>query len=158
MKGYEIQSDNLKEIAQTSAVNAYKQSKLPVFVEDAGLFIDALGGFPGPYAAYVYKKVHNSGILRLMEDVKDRRAKFQSVVAYCDQTLCEPKCFMGESNGEITLTERKQSGKAAFGFDPIFQPAGSSMSFAEMTIEEKNGFSHRAKAIRKFAEWYKSRR
>jgi XTP/dITP diphosphohydrolase len=157
VKGDEIQSDNLKEIAQTSAINAYKQSKLPIFVEDAGLFIDALGGFPGPYAAYVYKTIHNNGVLRLMQDVKDRRAKFQSVIAYCDETLCEPQCFVGESNGEITLTERKQHGKAAFGFDPIFQPAGSSRSFAEMTIEEKNGFSHRAKAIRKFAEWYKNR-
>jgi XTP/dITP diphosphohydrolase len=154
VKGCEIQSDSLKEIAQTSAVNAYKQSKLPIFVEDAGLFIKALSGFPGPYAAYVYKTIHNSGILRLMEDVKDRRAKFQSVIAYCDETLCEPQCFEGESNGEIALTERKQQGKAAFGFDPIFQPVGSSMSFAEMTIEEKNAFSHRAKAIREFAEWY----
>ena len=154
VKGCEMQSDSLKEIAQTSAVNAFKQSKLPIFVEDAGLFIDALGGFPGPYAAYVYKTIHNSGILRLMQDVKDRRAKFRSVIAYCDETLRQPQCFMGESNGEITLTERKQHEKAGFGFDPVFQPTGSSMSFAEMTIEEKNGFSHRSKAIRKFAEWY----
>jgi len=157
-KGCEIQSDNLKEIAQTSAINAYKQSRLPIFVEDAGLFIDVLSGFPGPYSAYVYKTIHNSGILRLMEDAKDRRAKFQSVIAYYDETLCEPQCFEGESNGEITLTERRLQGKAVFGFDPIFQPAGSSKSFAEMTIEEKNGFSHRARAIRKFAEWYKDRR
>jgi XTP/dITP diphosphohydrolase len=155
VKGDEIQSDSLKEIAQTSAVNAYKRSKLPIFVEDAGLFIDALSGFPGPYAAYVYKTIHNSGILKLMENVKDRRAKFQSVIAYCDETLCQPECFDGESNGEITLIERRQKGKSAFGFDPIFQPIGSSKSFAEMTIEEKNGFSHRAMAIRKFAEWYK---
>jgi XTP/dITP diphosphohydrolase len=155
VKGDEIQSDSLKEIAQTSAVNAYKRSKLPIFVEDAGLFIDALSGFPGPYAAYVYKTIHNSGILKLMENVKDRRAKFQSVIAYCDEPLCKPECFDGESNGEITLTERRQKGKSAFGFDPIFQPVGSSKSFAEMTIEEKNGFSHRAMAIRKFAEWYK---
>jgi XTP/dITP diphosphohydrolase len=158
VKDCEIQSDSLKEIAQTSVINAFKQSNLPIFVEDAGLFIDALGGFPGPYAAYVYKTIRNSGILRLMEGVKDRRAKFRSVIAYCGKTLCEPRCFEGESNGEITLTEHKAPGKAAFGFDPIFQPAGSSMSFAEMTIEEKNGFSHRAKAIRKFAEWYKNTR
>jgi len=103
----------------------------------------------------VYKTIHNSGILRLMENVADRRAKFQSVIAYSDETLCEPECFDGESNGEITLTERKPQGKTAFGFDPIFQPNGSSKSFAEMTIEEKNAFSHRAMAIRKFAEWYK---
>jgi XTP/dITP diphosphohydrolase len=158
VKGEEIQSDSLKEIAETSAVNAYKRSNLPIFVEDAGLFIDALSGFPGPYAAYVYKTIHNSGILRLMENVKNRRAKFQSVIAYSDETLCEPECFDGESNGEITLTERRQKGKSAFGFDPIFQPLGSSKSFAEMTIEEKNGFSHRAMAIRRFAEWYKTKR
>jgi XTP/dITP diphosphohydrolase len=158
VKGDEIQSDSLKEIAQTSAINAYKRSRLSIFVEDAGLFIDALSGFPGPYAAYVYKTIHNSGILRLMENMKNRRAKFQSVIAYCDETLCEPECFDGESIGEITLIERRQKGKSAFGFDPIFQPVGSRKSFAEMTIEEKNGFSHRAMAIRKFAEWYKTKR
>jgi XTP/dITP diphosphohydrolase len=158
VKGDEIQSESLKEIAQISAVNAFKRSRLPIFVEDAGLFIDALSGFPGPYAAYVYKTIHNSGILKLMENVADRRAKFQSVIAYCDQTLCEPECFNGESKGEITTTERRQQGKSAFGFDPIFQPTGSRKSFAEMTIEEKNGFSHRARAIRKFAEWYKTKR
>ena len=154
VKGDEIQSNSLKEIAKTSAINAYKRTKLPIFVEDAGLFIDSLNGFPGPYAAYVYKTIHNSGILRLMENMADRNARFQSVIAYCDQSLREPECFDGESNGEITLTERKQQGKSAFGFDPIFQPLASSKSFAEMTIEEKNGFSHRAIAIRKFAEWY----
>ena len=126
-------------------------------MEDAGLFIDALSSFPGPYAAYVYKTIHNSGILRLMENATDRHARFQSVIAYCDETLCEPECFDGESSGEITRTESKPQGKSAFGFDPIFQPVGSSKTFAEMTIEEKNGFSHRAIAIRKFAEWYKTK-
>jgi len=158
VKGEEIQSDSLKEIAETSSVNAFKRSRLPIFVEDAGLFIDALSGFPGPYAAYAYKTIHNSGILKLMENVKNRRARFQSVIAYCDETLCQPEYFDGESNGEITLTECRQKGKSAFGFDPIFQPIGSSKSFAEMTIEEKNGFSHRAMAIRKFAAWYKTKR
>ena len=156
VKGDEMQSDSLKEIAKTSALNAFKRSRLPIFVEDAGLFIDALSGFPGPYAAYVYKTIHNSGILRLMENVADRHAKFQSVIAYCDETLCEPECFDGESSGEITLTERKPQGKSAFGFDPIFQPVGSSKSFAEMNTEEKNGYSHRAMAFRKFVEWCES--
>jgi len=155
VKGDEMQSDSLREIAKASAVDAFKRSHLPIFVEDAGLFIDALSGFPGPYAAYVYKTIHNRGILTLMENVADRRAKFQSVIAYCDQTLCEPECFDGESKGEITRTERKRQEKSAFGFDPIFQPNGSIKTFAEMTVEEKNDFSHRAMAIRKFAEWYK---
>jgi XTP/dITP diphosphohydrolase len=154
MKGDEIQSDNLKEIAETAVTNAYNRTKLPVFVEDAGLFIDALGGFPGPYAAYVYKTIHNSGLLKLMENIAGRHAKFQSVIAYRDKTLCEPKCFWGESKGKITQTERKPQGKTSFGFDPIFQPIGSEKSFAEMTIPEKNNFSHRATALGKFAEWY----
>ncbi len=158
VKGDEIQSESLKEIAQATAVNAFKRSHLPIFVEDAGLFIDALNGFPGPYAAYIYKTIHNSGILKLMGNVADRRAKFQSAIAYCDETLCEPECFDGESKGEIILNERKPQGKTVFGFDPIFQPTGSRKSFAEMTIEEKNGLSHRAMAIRKFAEWYKTKR
>jgi XTP/dITP diphosphohydrolase len=158
LKGDEIQSDSLKEIAKAAARNAFKISNLPLFVEDAGLFIDMLGGFPGPYAAYAYKTINNSGILRLMENVKDRRAQFRSVIAYIDEALCDPQCFNGESNGEITQTERKTAGKSSFGFDPIFQPSESSKSFAEMTLEEKNGFSHRSKAIEKFAEWYKSAR
>jgi XTP/dITP diphosphohydrolase len=158
LKGDEIQSDSLKDIAKKSVLNAYQRCRLPVFVEDAGLFINALSGFPGPYAAYVYKTIHNGGILKLMENQNDRQAQFQSVIAYCDdQTPCEPECFCGESSGEITAAERKPKGKSAFGFDPIFQPHGSGKTFAEMAIEEKNGYSHRAMAIQKFAEWYKKR-
>jgi len=157
LKGDEIQSQSLKEIAQKSALNAYRSCGLPIFVEDAGLFIESLSGFPGSYAAYVYHTIHNRGILKLMENTKDRHAKFQSIIAYCDnQNPCEPQCFDGESKGVITITERIEHGKSGFGFDPIFQPDGSTKTFAEMTIEEKNGYSHRAAAIRKFAEWYKS--
>jgi XTP/dITP diphosphohydrolase len=156
LKGDEIQSESLQEIAEASVINAYKSCKLPIFVEDAGLFIDALSGFPGPYAAYVYKTIHNSGIIKLMDKEKQRKAKFESIIAYCDgQTLCTPLSFHGEVQGKIASAERKEEGKSGFGFDPIFQPSGSAKTFAEMTIGEKNGYSHRAMAIRKFAEWYK---
>jgi XTP/dITP diphosphohydrolase len=155
LKGDEIQSESLQEIATKSVQNASKRSRLPIFVEDAGLFIDSLGGFPGPYAAYVFKTIHNSGILRLLENQKNRKATFQSLIAYCDpQAPCDPKCFYGESIGAITTAERTEQGKSGFGFDPIFQPCGAAKTFAEMTIEEKNGYSHRAVAMRKFAEWY----
>jgi XTP/dITP diphosphohydrolase len=157
LKGDEIQSDSLKEIAEKSVQNAYKACRLPIFVEDAGLFIEALSGFPGPYAAYVYKTLHNSGILKLMDGEKNRKATFQSLIAFCSEETPEPLCFYGESVGEITPTERKEVGKSGFGFDPIFQPAGNTKTFAEMTIAEKNGYSHRANAIRKFAEWYTKR-
>jgi XTP/dITP diphosphohydrolase len=154
LKGDEIQSESLREIAEKSVQNAYKSCRLPIFVEDAGLFIGALDGFPGPYAAYAYKTIHNEGILKLMEDKADRHATFQSVISYCDEKNQTPKNFHGESKGEITQTIRKEPGKSGFGFDPIFQPMGSGKTFAEMTIAEKNGYSHRADAIKKFAEWY----
>lgn len=155
LKGDEIQSDSLQEIAENSAKYAYGKSRLPIFVEDAGLFVDALSGFPGPYAAYVYKTIHNSGIVKLMENVADRKATFRSVISFCgEDNPAKPVSFMGESKGIITTAERRAEGKSGFGFDPIFQPDGSSGTFAEMSIAEKNGYSHRANAIRKFAEWY----
>jgi XTP/dITP diphosphohydrolase len=154
VKAAEIQSDSLKEIAQTSAQEAFKRCCLPVIVEDAGLFIDALKGFPGPYAAYAYKTIGNEGLLKLMENVEDRKAVFRSAIAYCNNETEKPVVFEGEAKGEIASKERSGDGRSGFGFDPIFQPAGSEKTFAEMTLEEKNGFSHRAKAISKFAEWY----
>ena len=155
VKALEIQSDSLNEIAQRSAMDTFRRCRLPIIVEDAGLFIEALKGFPGPYAAYVYKTIGNAGLLKLMENVENRKAKFQSAIAYYDGRSEEPTFFEGEAVGEITVKERKGNGKSGFGFDPIFQPSGSAKSFAEMDMEEKNGFSHRAKAVRKFAEWYK---
>jgi XTP/dITP diphosphohydrolase len=154
VKALEIQSDSLSEIATASVTDAFRRCHLPVIVEDAGLFIDTLKGFPGPYAAYVYKTVGNRGLLKLMENVKDRKAKFQSAIAYYNGQSTSV-CFEGEATGKIADEERWGNDKSGFGFDPVFQPVGSAKVFAEMNIEEKNGFSHRAKAFRKFAEWYK---
>lgn len=155
VKTLEIQSESLEEIAKTSAIDAFKKSNLPVITEDAGLFIEALNGFPGPYAAYTYKTIGNKGILKLMENIKDRAAKFQSVIAYCSSEAEEPSCFKGEVVGAITKEERR-SDMSGFGFDPIFEPLnGGGKTFAEMAVEEKNRYSHRAEALRKFAEWYR---
>jgi len=156
IKGTEIQSDSIREIALDSAKNAFKQSRVSLFVEDAGLFVDALNGFPGPYAAFVYKTLDNQGLLKLMEGATNRRAVFRSAIAYCDKDGA-PVCFEGETEGEITTAERKTDAKTAFGFDPIFKPLGSEKTFAQMKIDEKNAFSHRAIAVRKFSEWYTKR-
>jgi XTP/dITP diphosphohydrolase len=155
VKTAEIQGDRLEEIAKTSVTEAFRNCNLPIVVEDAGLFIEALRGFPGPYAAYVYKTIGNAGLVKLMENMENRNATFQSAIAYCDGHTA-PVCFEGEAAGKITREEKKGRGTLGFGFDPIFQPLESVKTFAEMTIEEKNDFSHRAKAFRKFAEWYKS--
>jgi XTP/dITP diphosphohydrolase len=154
VKTIEIQSESLDEIAKVSAIEAFQKCNLPVIVEDAGLFVEALNGFPGPYSSYVYKTIGNVGLLKLMEDFKNRSAKFQSVVAYYSAELESPICFKGEVLGEITRKLRE--GRSGFGFDPIFKPKKSDKTFAEMSILEKNKYSHRAKALRKFAKWYKN--
>lgn len=154
VKSLEIQSDDPEKIAKTSVLNAFEKCHLPIIVEDAGLFIDALNGFPGPYAASAYKTIGNKGLLKLMENIENREAKFQSVIAYYSSELKSPIRFKGEAVGEITKKERKGKRKSGFGFDPIFKPANSNETFAEMTTTEKNKCSHRAQALRKFAEWY----
>lgn len=155
VKTLEVQSDSLEEIAKASVMEAFRKCNLPVIVEDAGLFVEALNGFPGPYAAYVYKTIGNKGLLQLMEKIENRRAVFQSAIAYYSADLKSPICFKGEVVGEITRKERTVNNSSGFGFDPVFQPVNITKTFAEMTIKEKNKYSHRAKALRKFAEWYR---
>jgi len=155
VKTLEIQSESLEEIAKTSAIHAFKQCGLPIIVEDAGLFVEALNGFPGPYSSYVYKTIGNEGLLKLMEKTANRKAKFQSVVAFFSEELDAPICFKGEVLGVITEEVRRVS-HYGFGFDPIFKPVNSQKTFAEMSIAEKNKYSHRARAFRKFAKWYKA--
>lgn len=152
IKSLEIQSEDLEEIAKFSVLNAFEKCCIPIIVEDAGLFIEALNGFPGPYASYVYRTIGNEGLLKLMENVKLRKANFRSVVAYFSAELAAPICFKGEVAGEIT--EEVRAGSSGFGFDPIFRPERSDKTFAEMDIKEKNMCSHRAKALREFAKWY----
>jgi XTP/dITP diphosphohydrolase len=156
IKSLEIQNDSLEEVAKASVVDAFERCHLPIIVEDAGLFVDALNGFPGPYAAYVYKTIGNQGLLKLVQSIKARKAHFASAVAYLSADLKSPICFSGEVQGEISAEERRGDGKSGFGFDPIFKPDSSNKTFAEMSITEKNRYSHRAKAFRHFAEWYKT--
>jgi len=154
LEAIEIQDDSLENIAKASAADAAKKSNLPVFVEDAGLFVKALNGFPGPYSSYIYRTVGSRGILKLMQNERKRDAYFLSVVTFSNpQKLLEPKCFRGMVEGKIVFEER---GKQGFGFDPVFEPFGGyGKTFAEMTNQEKNKYSHRAQALRKFAKWYR---
>jgi len=150
---HEIQDDNTEEIARASAVEAAERCGLPVIVEDSGLFIDALGGFPGPYSSFVYRTIGTRGVLKLMSDVRERDAHFRSAVAFCDPGG-PVECFSGRVDGRIAWRERGSSG---FGFDPLFEPSGGhGRTFAEMTVTEKNRLSHRARAMQKFAHWYVS--
>lgn len=85
-----------------------------------------------------------------MRDITDRRACFKSVVAFYDENVS--KIFVGVVQGEIT---NKAKGSHGFGFDPIFKPKNfTRKTFAEMSLEEKCVYSHRAKSITKFCIWF----
>ena len=144
----EVQSDSLEEIARVAAESVSRREVL-FFVEDAGLFIPALNGFPGPFSSYVYRTIGIKGVLKLMEGVTDRRAFFRSVVA-----LNVPgdgiKTFAGEVRGVIATEAR---GHGGFGFDPVFVPEGYAETFAEMPPATKNRVSHRARALRRMIKW-----
>jgi len=147
-KKVELQLPSLAEIALRAARVAYLELRAPLFVEDSGLFVEALGGFPGPYSSYVYKTIGIRGILKLMEGVGNRRAWFESAVAL----ICPPfeKVFVGRVYGSIATEAR---GSGGFGFDPIFVPEGETRTLAEMSVEEKNAVSHRGKALSEMGSW-----
>ena len=153
-KENEIQSNSLAEIAKHSAIEAFKKYGIPIIAEDTGLFIESLNGFPGPYAAYAYKTIGNSGIIKLMKRIKNRTAVFKSSIAFCYSYKREPELFEGEIFGTIVLKTKQSRISTGFGFDPIFQPEGNLKVFSLMSIVEKNLFSHRASAFQKFAGWY----
>ena len=140
----EIQSNSLHNIALVKAKDAFSKFKKPVIIEDDGLFIDSIEGFPGPYSSYVFKTIGNKGILSLLKN--NRKAKFVSIITYCDKTLLES--FEGKQFGKIS---KIQKGKG-WGYDPIFIPNNSKKTFAE--LNNKNELSHRYKALKKFSNWY----
>lgn len=151
LKTKEIQSMDLREIAKESVLHAYHILREPVVVEDAGLFINSLNGFPGPYSSYVYKTIGVDGVLKLMNGIQDRSAFFQSVIAFYSP-YTGVRLFSGDVRGRISYEPR---GIGGFGFDPIFIPdEGDGRTFAEMGVDEKNKISHRGKSSRKFIEWF----
>lgn len=150
--GYtEIQADTLEEVVVNGMKEVAARLKGNVMIEDAGLFIEALKGFPGVYSAYVQKTIGNGGILKLMKDIDDRRAHFRSVVGYVEPGIA-PVMFSGEVHGSIGFEER---GLKGFGYDPIFYVDDKSL--AEMDIDEKNKISHRGESMRALKRWLDSR-
>ena len=153
--GYpEIQAINLEDVALYGAKHIQKRISHPFILEDAGLFIDDLNGFPGVYSAYVYHTIGCKGILKLLENFnnKDRNAVFKSVFAFAASND-KPRLFIGECLGKISNIE---AGDYGFGYDPIFIPDGEKKTFAQMKTEEKNKISHRGKSLNKLIDFFKN--
>ena len=146
----EIQHPDLGEIASSALALIVNKTDKPVFVEDSGLFVHQLNGFPGPYSSYVFETIGIEGILKLLEEAKTRKAEFRSSVAFGMNGKWLAN-FSSATEGTIQMQPRGQNG---FGFDPIFVPMWTSKTFAEMQLKEKTIYSHRAKSIMKLALWY----
>jgi XTP/dITP diphosphohydrolase len=124
--------------------NKYNQN---CFGDDSGLAVDALNGEPGVYSARYAGKHgdHDANINKVLEklaSVNDRKARFVTVISLIWNG--DEYFFEGAVEGTI---RHERSGSAGFGYDPIFQPDGYNITFAEMSLDEKNLISHRAKAV-----------
>jgi XTP/dITP diphosphohydrolase len=144
----EIQSESIIEVAEDKVKKAFNMIKKPVIVEDDGLFIKDLNGFPGIYASFVFKTIGNKGILSLLKDNENRKASFTSIFSFFDGKTIES--FSGETTGYITTKILPEG----WGFDPIFKPENEDKTYGQIDILKKNKISHRSKALRKFLEWY----
>ncbi|MFP4050232.1 MAG: XTP/dITP diphosphatase [Thermoplasmata archaeon] len=149
--GYpEIQANTLEEVVK------YILDELsgfaPLIIDDSGLFVDTLNGFPGVYSSYVMDTLGCEGILKLMENRDNRDSRFECVIGYLND---EKKLFRGISKGEIT---KKMRGSGGFGYDPIFKPLDKDKTYAQMSAQEKNALSHRGNAMKKFLNYIKKKR
>lgn len=148
----EIQSESIIEIAEDKAKKAFDIIKMPVIIEDDGLFIDTLNGFPGVYSSFVFNTIGNKGILDLLKNNYKRRARFLSAISFCDGKIIES--FVGETTGYITT----KVFPGGWGFDPIFNPENEDKTYGQMDKFKKNQISHRSVALRKFLKWYNQSR
>lgn len=139
----EIQADRLEDVVRDCMAQLQVQGVRNYIIDDSGLFIDALEGFPGVYSAYALKTLGCRGIIKLMEDVSDRTARFRCCIG-CNAEGLGEMVVSAEAVGTIIGEER---GGRGFGFDPLFIPSGHNRTFGEMPLDEKNLISHRGKAI-----------
>ena len=151
---------DIPETANTLEGNAHLKSEyvynhygLDCFADDTGLEVEALDGAPGVYSARYAGDGHDSQanmqkLLKEMEEKNNRKAQFRTVISLIEKG--EEKLFEGIVRGEITQEKRGNSG---FGYDPVFQPEGFDVTFAEMGSDVKNKISHRARAVKALCDY-----
>ncbi len=156
-------NDDIAETAETFEGNALIKARYihdkygcDCFADDSGLEIDALGGAPGVYSARYAGEAHDSEknmakVLEQLQGIENRAARFRTVIAL----ILDGKehLFEGEIAGRII---EEPHGAGGFGYDPIFIPDGENRTFAEMDDAQKNGISHRARAVKKLVAFLES--
>ncbi len=139
----EIQSLDLVESLQAKADSAWEILRRPLVVEDAGLGLDALNGFPGPLVKWMLQAVGAEGLAKVGHALGDAGAIARCGLLYKD--AARTVLAEGVTAGTLVLPGRGEHG---FGWDPVFLPEGGSRTFAELTGHEKDAVSHRGKAWR----------
>jgi len=142
----EIQANTLEEVVEYSLSQVGLEN---VFIEDAGVFIDSLDGFPGVYSRYIYDTIGNKGILRLLEGEKNRTARFEALIGFKESNKEDIKLFKGVVKGSVSPSCK---GNMGFGYDPIFIPEGFINTFGE-DKNLKSEMSHRIRAAEKLINY-----
>jgi XTP/dITP diphosphohydrolase len=142
---------DLKGNAARKAETLHALTGLPTMADDTGLEVDALGGRPGVHSArYAGEDATDADnrrkLLAELAGESDRSARFRTVIAFATDDGTE--FFEGACEGTIIAEER---GAGGFGYDPVFRPDGTDRTFGELSADEKNQISHRARAARAFA-------
>ncbi len=152
--------ETLEENALQKARFIYDKTGTSCFADDTGLEVSMLNGEPGVYSAryslmgdlqFPEMETTEGNIHKLLlklRNTKDRTARFRTVISLIINN--QEFRFQGEAKGTILRTPR---GKEGFGYDPVFVPEGSELSFAEMSLLEKNRLSHRGKAVEKLVDF-----
>ncbi len=163
MLGIEDAEENGLTFVENALIKARHATKLsgkPALADDSGLFVHGLGGAPGVYSAR-YAGVHgdspanNKKLLEQLSGSEERKACFVCAIVYLEHENDPlPIIATGLWHGNIL---QQPVGNNGFGYDPIFQPQGHSRSAAEMSAEEKNAISHRARALKEFFQQYAQR-
>ena len=150
----EARAEIVEEVVKESVSKLSNDLNLELIIEDTGIFFKAYNNFPGPYPKKVFEKLGYDGIFNLLKD-KNKEAYFKTIVGYCKPGK-EPLLFEGVFEG-IIANEVFDTDKNVMPYERIFIPNGYSVSLSNITREEKNKISHRAKAFRKFGEYYTSK-
>ena len=153
--------DDIPETADTLEGNALIKARwvkerygFDCSADDTGLELAALGGRPGVHTArYAFPDRHDPvantrKLLAELDGQTDRSARFRTVIALVQGT--DETLFEGIVDGRIAPEER---GTEGFGYDPVFEPEGLGLTFAELGVETKNSMSHRARAVKRLAEY-----
>lgn len=138
----ELQAATTYEVALAKAATAHTTLGRPVIIEDAGLELTALGGFPGPFIKFWETQGGLVSICRALDGTPDRRATAVCVLAFVADAG-PPSYVEGRTAGTIAMLPRGENG---FGWDAIFIPEGETRTFGEMSANEKDAWSHRGRA------------